>query len=439
MDGSNKENSANGLFPRKILPRITEYLDTPGIILLIGARQVGKTSIMSLLRTELAKRAVPDDRIRYIDLEDLGLLEILNKGVTEFLSYLRAGGVDLTKNSFVFIDEIQYMDNPSNFLKLMADHHKNVKLIVSGSSTLEIRRKFKDSLAGRKVVFEVYPLDFQEFLVFRGEDQLSKIVMESDIRHVRPGVAVEDIPARFYTEVLSGYFREYLTYGGYPGVVCEPVFEKKIMYLSDIYNSYVKKDIKDLMRVDNITAFNNLLKALALQTGSLVNISELCAAIMTARETVERYLAILENTFIIKTITPFSGNPRKEISKMSKLFFTDTGLRNIIIRNFNPLDERVDAGALVESGVCGNMLKNRGLLEEMHFWRTLAKNEVDFIISEGVSLRPVEVKYTAFRTPKVPSGIRHFQKDYQSEDALVLTKDYYGIADRALFLPVWLC
>ena len=120
----------------------------------------------------------------------------------------------------------------------------------------------------------------------------------------------------------------------------------------------MKKDIKDLMRIDNITAFNNLLKALALQVGSLVNITELCNTVKIARETLERYLFILENTFIIKTVSPFSNNPRKEISKMSKIYFIDTGLRNIIIKNMSAPNERVDAGALIENSILSQFLKN---------------------------------------------------------------------------------
>ncbi|MEK6577513.1 MAG: ATP-binding protein, partial [Nitrospirota bacterium] len=427
------------LFPRKILSEITQYIDGPEIILLVGARQVGKTSVLYLLMDEFIKRGTPEKSILYFDLEDLNVLDIFNSGVKGFISYLSALGNDIKGRLYIFVDEIQYMDNPANFLKLIADHHKNLKLIVSGSSTLEIRQKFKDSLAGRKVVFEIYPLDFYEFLVFKKEKTLCDALLKSDIRHITQKTEAANIPARFFIDDMARYFNEYLIFGGYPRIVIEAGHDKKVSYLMDIYTSYVKKDIKDIMRIDNVTAFNNLLKALALQTGSLVNITELCGAVKLARETLERYLFLLENTFIIKTVTPFSSNPRKEISKMSKVYFVDTGLRNIVIRNFNNPDERSDIGALVENCVCCNLIKNLAPLEEIHFWRTLAKNEVDFVLVKGEKISPVEVKYTAFKSSRVPLGIRYFQKDYESDEGVVLTKDYFGKAERAIFLPAWLC
>lgn len=427
------------LYPRKILPEIAKYLDDTGIILLVGARQVGKTSILHLLMAEVHKRGHAEKTVHYFDLEDLALLDVFNAGVKEFLAYLSATGVDTKKKQFIFVDEIQYMANPANFLKLIADNHKNLKLIVSGSSTLEIRRKFKDSLAGRKMVFEIFPLDFSEFLVFKGEQALSDALVKSDIRHLSKKTEIDQIPARLLKADLSRYFQEYIVFGGYPKVALEAEHDKKTAYLTDIYNSYVKKDIKDIMRVDNITAFNNLLKVLALQVGSLVNLSELCTSVKIARETLERYLFLLENTFIIKTVTPYSGNPRKEISKMPKIYFVDTGMRNIVIRNLGRLDDRADAGALVENGVYGNMLKNMAPLQEIHFWRTLAKNEVDFVFVKEKEIKPVEVKYGAFTRPKVPSGIVRFQQEYDTGSGIVLTKDYFSKTEAVLFLPVWLC
>lgn len=430
---------ADKLFQRKIVPKISAYLDDAGIILLAGARRVGKTCILQLLMEELRANGVSEKKIHYFDLEYLDILSLFNSGADEFIGHLKAHGVDVNAKNYIFADEIQYMDNPANFLKLLADHHQNLKLIVSGSSTLEIRRKFKDSLAGRKVVFEVYPLDFYEFLVFKNERALYGAIAENDIRHMNIEKDIKDSSVRFFAGQLTRHFKEYVIFGGYPQVVIESQYEKKTAYLMDIYNSYVKKDIKDIMRVDNVTAFNNLLKALALQIGSLVNITELCNTVKIARETIERYLFLLENTFIIKNVTPFSGNPRKEISKMSKIYFVDTGLRNIAIGNLNEIDGRVDAGALVENAVCCNIQKNLAPLEEIHFWRTLAGNEVDFVLTQGNKIKPIEVKYSGFKSARVPLGIRNFRKDYKSVESIVLTRDYSGKADDTFFLPVWLC
>jgi predicted AAA+ superfamily ATPase len=433
-----KTTNNQKLFPRKILTEVLPYLDKPGIILLVGARQTGKTSIMYLMIETLKEKGVDENKIHYFDLEDLTMLDVFNGGVKEFTAYLKASGVDVDATNYIFVDEIQYMENPANFLKLIADHQKNLKMIVSGSSTLEIRRKFSDSLAGRKTVFELYPLDFSETLLFKGENKLLDALTKSDIRHMDRDGSVSDLPSRFFMDDLARRFNEYLIYGGYPGAVLEADYAAKAVYLTDIYNSYVKKDIKDIMRIDNITGFNNLLKALALQTGNLVNLNELSTTVKIARNTLERYLFLLENTFIIKMVSPYSKNPRKEISKMQKVFFIDTGLRNIILRNTAHPDDRPDIGALAENGVFSNIIKNTSVLQEIHFWRTISKNEVDFIITEGNDVTPVEVKFSSFNRPAIPSGIREFLKDHPAKHSFVLTKDYFEKNDSTIFIPACL-
>jgi predicted AAA+ superfamily ATPase len=434
-----KTTTTRKLFPRKILTEILPCLDKPGIILLVGARQTGKTSIMYLMMETLREKGIGEEKIHYFDLEDLTMLDVFNSGVKEFTAYLKASGVDTDAVNYIFVDEIQYMENPANFLKLIADHQQNFKMIVSGSSTLEIRRKFSDSLAGRKTVFELYPLDFSETLLFKGEKRLLDTLTKSDIRHMDRDGSVSDLPSRFFMDDLARHFNEYLIYGGYPGAVLEADYTAKAVYLTDIYNSYVKKDIKDIMRIDNIRGFNNLLKALALQTGNLVNLNELSTTVKIARNTLERYLFLLENTFIIKMVSPYSRNPRKEISKMQKVFFIDTGLRNIILRNTAHPDDRPDSGALAENGVFSNIIKNTSVLQEIHFWRTISKNEVDFVITEGGEVTPVEVKYSSFKRPGIPSGIRQFQKDHPAKHSFVLTKDYFGKNDNTIFVPALLC
>ena len=433
-----KTTTRQKLFPRKILAQVIPYLDKPGIVLLVGARQTGKTSVMHLIMEALKGKGIDENKIHYYDLEDLAMLDVFNGGVKEFIAYMKASGIDVDDGNYIFVDEIQYMENPANFLKLIADHQKNLKMIVSGSSTLEIRRKFSDSLAGRKTVFELYPLDFSEMLLFKGENKLLDALKKSDIRHMDRDGSVDDIPARFFMDDLTRHFNEYLIYGGYPGAVLETDYTAKAIYLIDIYNSYVKKDIKDIMRIDNITGFNNLLKALSLQTGNLVNLNELCTTVKLARNTLERYLFLLESTFIIKMLSPYSRNPRKEISKMQKVFFIDTGLRNIILRNTSHPDDRPDAGALAENGVFSNMIKNTSVLQEIHFWRTLSKNEIDFILAEGGEVTPIEVKYSSFNRPLIPSGIREFQKNHPAGHSFTLTKNYFGRNGKTIFIPAWL-
>ena len=180
----------------------------------------------------------------------------------------------------------------------------------------------------------------------------------------------ENLPIRFFIKNFQRYFDEFAIFGGYPRVALEIDYEKKISYLTDIYNSYVRKDVKDLLRIDNITAFNRLIKILALQISSLVNNSELAINLQISRITLERYLFLLENTFIIKLLPPYFSNKRKKIVKMSKLLFLDNGLRNVAIQNFDSLEYRVDKDHLIENMVFSNLRKNAPTLEEIHFWHT---------------------------------------------------------------------
>ena len=158
------------LFKRKVLSKMMDYMDDRESIVIQGARQVGKTSIMKLIMQELEEKGVTKERLIYMDLEDFNLLKICNDGIDSLLNYIdfKYGGKEKV---YLFIDEIQYLDNPSSLIKLLCDHHaQRIKLIVSGSSTFDIKKKFKDSLVGRIFIFPVYPLDFEEFLLFKGWD-----------------------------------------------------------------------------------------------------------------------------------------------------------------------------------------------------------------------------------------------------------------------------
>ena len=427
------------MYGRDIFPELLRYLDQPEILLLVGARQVGKTTLMKMVLAHLRQRGEPEHALHYLDLEDMTLLHLLEGGHRELIGWLGAHGADLSRKVYLFIDEIQYLSNPANLLKLLADSQPNLKLIVSGSSTLEIRRKFSDSLAGRKLVFEIYPLSFAEFLEFRGADSLARVVRDCGIRSLMEDGDPAALPARFLAEDAFRHYREFLVWGGYPRVTLEQDEQRKAAYLAELYHAYVRKDIKDLARIDNVTGFNNLIATLAHQAGGLANISELSVATRLARETVEHYLFLLENTFIIKGALPFSRNPRKEISKMRKYYFLDNGLRNIAVRTLAAIDNRTDAGALAENAVFAELTKKSPLLEEIGFWRTQSKTEVDFVLQGEGRLRPLEVKFRPFSVPKIPGGIRSFMQDYPVADRpLVLTRDYFGSQNGVAFLPCWL-
>ncbi len=428
------------LYPRHLICKITEWLESDHILLITGSRQVGKTSVLYLLIQGLAKQNFPRRHLHYFDLEDFDLLEICNQGPKRFEQYLRNLGEDFEGRSYVFIDEIQYLNEPTNFLKLLHDHYKNIKIICTGSSTLDIQRKFKDSLVGRKLVFELSPLSFGEFLLFKQQQPLLNILRNYHLSDLRMGRELEDL-LPIFTKDFEHYFDEYIRFGGYPAGALEQNYERKMVLLNEIYQTYVRKDINQLFTIENVSAFNNLVRLLGFQIGQLVNLKELATSTSSSWRTIENYLFILENTFIIKRVLPFFSNKRKEVVKMPKIFFHDTGLRNQLVKNTNSLDHRNDAGSLVENFVFGQMYRNLAVTEDIKFWRTQNKNEVDFVI-ESEEIIPVEVKYKAFEFPQIPQGIRFFIQQYDCKIAFVITKNYLGEVEkegcRILFLPAYL-
>ncbi len=383
---------SNQLFRRQVIADIEPYLETQDVLIIHGARQVGKTSIMMYLQGILQQR---NDRTIYIDLEDGRFKNLLDQGVDEFTRYLEEQGFSREdieaegKRLFVFIDEIQYLENPSSFLKLLADHHRYLKVIVSGSSSFEMKSKFKDSLVGRTMSFEIYPLSFLEFLTFKGEE------FHTLTRYTDPTLSK-----------LRSLFTEFLLYGGYPKIVLTKELGMKEQYLQQIIDTYIRKDIRDLAAIKNVDKFNRLLEILASQSGNLVNLTELSNTCSIARDTVENYLFLLEQTYIIRLVRPFSRNLRTELTKTPKVFFFDTGLMQML--SMKKLQREV-IGHVFETGIFSELVKQYGA-KNLNYWRTQDKKEIDFILRTPDVLIPVEAK---LHFPKdIPSVLRDFNEIY---------------------------
>ncbi|MEI8172075.1 MAG: ATP-binding protein [Deltaproteobacteria bacterium] len=386
------------IFNRSVVEEIDKYLDTDEVIVLHGARQVGKTSILYYLQNQFNNRGFIT---HFIDLEDSRFVKILDAGVGEFLKYLREEGVSADSGQeriIVFIDEIQYLANPSQFLKLIADHHKAIKLIVSGSSSFAIKSKFTDSLVGRTVNFEIFNLSFKEFLLFK------RISFEDGLPYTDKKI-----------DELRALFREYVLYGGYPRIVLTPEIEKKEKYLQQIIDTYVKKDIRDLAGVKDIDKFNKLLEALASQSGQILNVEELSNTTKIAKQTINKYLFILENTYIIKMVRPFSRNLRSELFKLPKIYFYDTGLMQLLW--LKGLQKEV-IGNVFETGIFAELVKKYSQ-DAVFYWRTKDRKEIDFILRVKDAILPIEVKlnFEQFN----PLAIRYFNGHYGLSDYRVVS------------------
>lgn len=405
------------IIKREIFDKIIAFFAADDIIVLHGARQVGKTSLLYYIKKHLEKDG---KETFYIDLEDSRLRDILDLGVDEFLRFLKEEGVYLDEQnetkSFILIDEIQYLANPSSFLKLIADHHKEVKLIISGSSSFGIKNKFKDSLAGRTVNFEIFPLSFIEFLTFKDYQYDKKILSDKDVTKKK-------------REELSALYKEYTLYGGYPKIVLEQSLELKDTYLQQIIDTYIKKDIKDLANIKEIDKFNKLVEILASQSGNLLDITELSNTCKLAKQTVEHYLFILENTYVIKLVQPHHKNIRSELFKTPKIFFYDSGLMQLLW--LKQLQKEILGNAL-ETAVFSDLVKYYGK-DSIFYWRTADKKEIDFILKYKNRTLPIEVKLNFAQFDH--TAIHYFKEKYNIREHLVVA--LRGSADKREFTYPW--
>ena len=384
------------LYSRKILENINKWLFEKEIIILNGPRQIGKTSLLKLIKKQLLDQSVSKKNIFYLNLEELDILDDLNKNPENLLKYI----TDSDNKNYFFIDEIQYLDNPSNFLKHLYDKYSDkIKIITTGSSSLELKAQLQDSLVGRKVSFLIKALDFEEFLQFKKSDCV-KYLFQKDIPI--------NIKNKFDEEL-----NEYLVFGSMPAVVLQGDYELKQTMLREYVGTYINKDIRSIGKIENISQFNTVVKILSSQIGNLLNISELANTANIPRRKVEKYIELLEHTFVLNKIKSFHNNIRKQITKMPKIYFFDVGIRNAILNNFLSMENRQDCGELFENFVFLELKNN--LSDDIFFYRTILKSEIDFIIEKVNAIELIEVKYKKLQKPIDSRALRSLDVNKKKE------------------------
>ena len=357
---------------RLIYNDIKKYLLKKHILLIIGPRQVGKTTILLQLYKELKEQK---ETAFYFSLDDKDILKSLDTHPEQIFNYIPP--LNKNKKTYLFIDEIQYLDNPSNFLKYLYDmYNDGLKLIVTGSSSFYIDKKFKDSLAGRKRIFTLSSLSFPEFVHFKERGELSEYINTGNL-------------PKIYKHELDKLMHEYLLYGSYPELVLESSIDGKKEILKELATSYIKKDIIDA-KLKSPEVYYKILQLLANQISSLYNTNNLSNILKLSNKSIEAYIYTMLKSFHVAKITPFFNNFTKEIKKMPKIYFLDLGLRNYFVNNFEPIALRKDKGELFENFVFRRFYDNYDELD-IQFWQTQKKHEVDFIIQ---TQKAYEVKYS---------------------------------------------
>ena len=319
---------------------------------------------------------------------------------------LRKIRLEIGDTGYLFIDEIQRKENAGLFLKGLFDMNLPYKWIVSGSGSVELKEKIHESLAGRKRLFTLSTLSWTEFVNYKTKYRY------------------EDNLVEFYSleaEKTQALLEEYMSFGGYPRVVLENRVEEKRKIIAELYQSYLVKDIVELLGVQKTSSFTSLVRILASQIGKMVNINELSDTLGIHKTTINQYLWYMEQTFYIHKVTPFFRNIRKEITKAPVYYFSDLGMRNYALGLFGAPIPLSDVGFLFQNFVYPILeKKTENYSQSIYYWRTTNKAEVDFVIDKVTDTLPIEVKYQHLNKPSLSRSFKSFLSTYQPKRALVI-------------------
>ena len=365
------------------------------IILVLGARQVGKTTLVKGINKKLEEDG---KKVLYLNCdlaEDIVAINTTSKAALERL-------LVLSKIDVLLIDEAQRLDNPGLTLKIIYDNFPQVRVLATGSSSFDLKNKLSDPLTGRYLDFTLNPFSFTE--VLGSVDLANEVILENRADELLP---------------------QAMLYGLYPEIYLESNLVQKQILLEKIIESYLFKDILIFQRVKNAQAIKDLSKALAYQIGSEINENELSNRLKIDRKTVVSYLDILEKAYVIVSAHPYSKNPRREIGKNYKIYFIDLGIRNSLIGDFNSIELRSDLGALWENFLFMERRKlfvNSQKSLTSYFWRSYSGAEVDYIEKiVNKDIQAFEFKYTGSSLSK---GANSFVKQYSTEVKLITRNNY---------------
>jgi predicted AAA+ superfamily ATPase len=367
---------------RDIANNIIQKLQPNKVVIVFGARRVGKTVLVKEILQEI------NEPVLSLNGEDIMVHDKLATRSVE--NYRQLIGT----HRLLYIDEAQKILDIGLKLKLMVDEIENLKIIISGSSSFDIHKNAGEPLTGRKYTFNLFALSEHEYNQI--ENQIEKL----------------------------DKVKERLIFGSYPELIKLPNRADKIDYLNEMVSSYLLRDILVFENIKNSQKIFNLLRLIAFQIGGEVSLNELGTQLGISKNTVEKYLDLLSKVFILYKVEGYSRNLRKEITKNARWYFLDNGIRNAVIANFNPIESRNDIGALWENYMISERLKYQEynkLSSNNYFWRTYEQQEIDWVEERGGSLYGYEFKWSESKA-KVPS---QWQKGYPNASFEVISKNNF--------------
>lgn len=381
------------IYQRKLTAEIRKWVDKKTIIVLTGMRGVGKTTLFRVIFDEIKSK----NKI-FLDIENPIIQKLFQEeNYDNILLNLKQYGISNEEKAYIFLDEIQAMPELAKVVKYLFDHY-NIQFFLTGSSSFYIKNLFSESLAGRKVIFELFPLNFEEFLTFKGipreywDNFLDKDKKKNYIAH----------------QNLIKQFEDFVTYGGFPQVVIAKTQEEKKAYLDDIFKSYFEKDVKSLGDFKDLNSLRDLILLLMQRVGTKLNLSKIGAEIGITRQTLYSYLSFLESTYFINLVSPQSNSVDREVAGAKKVYLCDTGL----IAHYG----KVSSGSLLENSVF-NLIKN---LDEIRYYQRRTGVEIDFILkNKKIAL---EVKETGTDFDK--KYLDKLCKDLKLKENYVVSKNF---------------
>jgi len=362
------------MISRVIKEQLVSRFGKGKVIFLIGPRQVGKSTLLRELQKE------QEDKTLFINCDEPDMrLMLENVTSTELRSLIG-------NNMLIMIDEAQKVHNIGETLKLMADNIKDIQIIASGSSALELQNRTNEPLTGRKFEFNLYPLATNELVLHHGRIEEQRLLERR------------------------------LIYGLYPDIVNNPGNEQEL--LIELINSYLYKDILSFQNLRKPEVLSKLLTGLALQLGQEVSYNELSQLVGVDKATIEKYIDLLEKCFVVFRLSSFSRNLRNELKRTRKIFFYDNGIRNGVLNNFAPLQLRQDVGRLWENFMVSERLKRNSYdrnFRKSYFWRTQTQQEIDLVEEKDGILYAFEFKWNQKRRMNIPKSFSEAYPEHRFE------------------------